>query len=378
VESKNTDLKKLPSLLAVTLLVATVASVARAQDPSFLGIQSYGVIEYLSIPKITISGTDFIVNGEPYVFRGVNVQFVGLHEPEYWTTHLEINSGSFELLKSWNVNLLRVWLCMSMATPAKGVWSQNFFDRLEALLDLAEEYEIYLLITMSQWRLSDRWGSENSGLPIWMVQDYSRESEAWEALYTDATLQGYIGECWQRIAEICKDRNIVMGYDVFNEPAIRGIRATHFLEDISSYITAVDPDKPQCVENNFINYYVKPNIPNLFCAPHGYMGHTYVSRNSVEDMKEWFRGSYWVQGSYWNVPTMNNEWFLGTRSEAQEWGLTSSDIATWYDTYITAMEELGISWAVLRCEADIFNHHWAGRSVRNVLYSYWDLNTFPT
>jgi hypothetical protein len=48
---------------------------------------------------------------------------------------------------------------------------------------------------------------------------------------------------------------------------------------------------------------------------------------------------------------MSAEWFLGTQSEAQQYGLSADDIVQWYNTYIEAMEELGISWAVLRCEA---------------------------
>ena len=387
METTNKDLRKWTSLLAVTLLVATVASVVRAQDPSLLGIQSYGVIEYPSIPKITISGTDFIANGEPCMFRGVNVQFTGLHHPESGCQ--SISRTTFQLYKGWNVNLLRVWLNMEMASPSYGVWDQDFFDDLELVLDLSEEYEMYVFISgLHSYGLAPKF--DGTGLPDWMFSGISSINAGMDMLYkaivqenpTYQNVRNAIREYYHRIANICKDRNIVMGYDIFNEPPYRNIlgyskiSASYFYESLSEYITEIDPDKPQAVEGNFIDDNYKPNIPNLFDAPHGYARHTYDY--SLSEMKSMFtRDGYWVHRSRWNIPMLNGEWFLGTQSEAQSYGLTVAEIAQWYDTYITAMEELDIGWVVLRCEATPSRLHWSGDLVKDVLLNHWALNTLP-
>ena len=153
------------------------------------------------------------------------------------------------------------------------------------------------------------------------------------------------------------------------------LSSSYFYESLSEYHTEIDADKPRAVEGNFIDDNYKPNIPNLFDAAHGYAGHTHSY--SLSQMKSCFQNSgYWVHGARWNIPMLNGEWFLGTQSEASHYGLAPTDIANWYNTYITAMEELGIGWAVLRCEATT-NLHWAGSAVKSVLLNHWVLNTLP-
>jgi hypothetical protein len=386
--TNKTRLRKLVSLLIVMLLTPAIMSVT-GETPGFQ-ISSNGAIGPVAsegIAEVTINGTSFMVNGESYTFRGVNVQFKGLH-------HLEsgcqsISRTTFELYKGWNVNLFRVWLNMEMASPRYEVWDQDFFDDLELVLHLAEEYGIYLLISgLHSYNLSPEFSG--TGFPSWMFAQASSQNFAWDMMYRSVVnedaaypeIRNAIREYYHRICNICKDRNIVMGYDIFNEPKYRSlpgyskINSSYFYEKLSVYITETDQNKPQCVENNFIDNNYKPQIPNLFVSPHGYAAHTHVY--SPSQMKSYFTSSdYWVQGPNWNVPTMNAEWFLGTQSEAEMYGLSPSDIARWYDIYIKAMEELGITWAVLRCEASPSSLHWAGSPVREVLHSYWELNIPP-
>lgn len=368
--------------------VSTRAFAGSFQSSSI--VQSFGMIVALpndGIPRVMISGTDFIVNGQPYMFRGVNIQFTGLHHPESGCQ--PISRATFDLLKSWNVNLLRVWLNMEMASPAYGTWDQDFFDNLKQVMDLAEEYKIYLLISgLTCYNLGPAFGG--TGFPSWMFPGISDQNSGWDILYKSIVqedpsypeIRNAIREYYHRVCNMSKDTSIVMGYDIFNEPAYRSvpgyskISASYFYEKLSVYITEVDSDKPQAVENNFIDNNYRPNIPNLFVCPHGYAGHTHTY--SLSQMKSYFTSSdYWVQGPRWNVPTINDEWFLCTKSEASSYGMSADQIAQWYDTYITAMEQLGISWAVLRCEATFTNLHWAGSVVKNVLLNHWALNTLP-
>lgn len=334
----------------------------------------------MALPKVTISGQDFIVNGQPYRFRGHVMKFTGLKPIEEWVDVLPSESN-FQILADWKVNLIRVEVCMETAEPERGVWNSNFFDLLDDVLTMAEERNIYVLLCNMVYKVGrffDPEGVNGIGVPAWIFTEAGHpvpatEDEAFEAMYTDTTIQGFIGEFLARLAQVGKDRNVVMGIDLFNEPEIRGIRATHFYEALSQYVTAVDPEKPQGVENNFIDNNVKPNIPNLFCAPHGYLGHTANYYNNLNQMKQEFQSGYFTQGQKWNVPTINAEWYIGTENVLQQYGLTESEVPIWYDTYIKAMEELGMSWANLSCE-DIFpSHHWVSE-VGNVIKTYYLLN----
>jgi hypothetical protein len=38
----------------------------------------------MALPKVTISGRNFIIGGQPYLFRGHNMKFTGLKAPEEW------------------------------------------------------------------------------------------------------------------------------------------------------------------------------------------------------------------------------------------------------------------------------------------------------
>jgi len=375
-------------LLAMVLASTTVSVAGETQGFAMLGTS--GAIHISSggeIPEITINGTDFVANGERFIFRGVNVQFTGLHHPESGCQ--TISNATFDLYESWNVNVLRVWLNMEMASPSYGSWNQAFFDNLQRVVDLAETHNIYLFISsLHCYNLGPAFGG--TGFPNWMFSGVSSQDSGWDILYKSVVLEDAaypqirtaIRDYYHRVVAIVKDRNIVMGYDIFNEPAYRSvpgyskISASYFYEALSAYITEVDSFKPQAVEGNFIDDNYKPNIPNLFEAPHGYAGHTYSY--SLSQMKGYFQNSvYWAHGSRWNVPMLNMEWFLGTQSEASNYGLTATDIANWYDTYLTAMEELGIGWAVLRCEASPSQLHWCGATVKNVLLDHFALNTLP-
>jgi len=333
------------------------------------------------LPKVGISGQRFVVDGQPFVFRGLNIRFDPLHYHE--SGNRPISTITFDMLKNFKVNILRVWLNMEMACPSAGQWSSSFFSALDTLLTLAEQYNIYLLLSNSQYGLSKAFGSSYTGLPAWMFQGITNVTDGMNALYNNATIQGtslkmqdVVGEFWRRVCSQAKARNVVMGYDIFNEPGIRGLPASYFLEDISAYISAIDPEKPQAVENNFIDNTYKPKIPNLFCAPHGYAGHSRAY--SLERMKTMFRSDgYYIQGPQWNVPTINSEWFLATQSEVAEWGLTDAQIAQWYDIYIRAMEEVhGTGWIYLQCESSIENLHW-NSVVKPILQSYFALNSTP-
>jgi hypothetical protein len=268
-----------------------------------------------------------------------------------------------------------------------GSWDPNFFSTLDTLLNFAEQYGMYLFIDNHQFSISPQFGG--MGLPAWMFTGISNMADAWTALYNNVTIQGMtltmhdaIGEFWQKVCAITKDRNIVMGYDIFNEPggaAIlnrRGIGATHFLEDISAYIRDVDSVKPVAVGNAFIDYNTRPVIPggNFFCSPHGYALNTYGK--NLANMETFFLTSgYWIEGPNWNVPTFNAEWNLLTQDEdAGLGGLTDDQLVQWYNLYIQALEQVHpTGWVYLQREATIEDLHW-NPAVKPTLQHYFNYN----
>jgi hypothetical protein len=382
-------------LLAVALLALTIASVV-GQTQSFKELGTYGAVNSApdvppdgSMPEITIDGRDFIANGTPIMFRGVNVQFTGLHHPESGCQ--PISATTFDELKSWKVNIIRPWLNLELASPSYGSWNQAFFDNVALMVDLAEERNIYIMPSMNhQYNVGPAFSG--TGLPSWMFSGITTQDAAWDRLYKaivqndSATISVQIRtamrDYYHRLIAIFGNRSVIMGYDIFNEPEYRSVpgysrlSASHFYEALNAYISDVDTTKPRCVESNFVDNAYKPNIPNLFTSGHGYATHTFSY--SVTQMKSYFTSSdYWVQGPNWGVPTFNSEWFLATTTEASQNGWTNAQIVDWYHRYSQAMDELGIGWQYLRTGTSPSNLHWA-TGVKAELLSWFALNTFPS
>jgi len=389
LEPTNKDLKKLTSLLAVTLLVATIASVARAQDPSFQSIQSSGAIEYPSdgIPRVTVSGTNFIVNGQPFIFRGVNIEFPVLAAHYYGSPFPSLSDATFNLLKSWNVNIIRVWLNIEMASPSYGTWTSAFFTAVDTLIDLAEAHNIYILLSVSHsYNLALKYGG--AGLPNWMFDSASSDQYAsdggWATLYKAVVTEdpalvqvtSAIREYYHRIATYSKDRNIVMGYDLFNEPEFRrttgydNSSATRFYEKLATWILEIDAAKPICVENNFMST-TKPDIPNLFSSPH-----TYITQNagdSVTTIKNRLVGYNGI-GSYntWGVPVLSGEWWGPLIGDGNP-SFSESTAVQQTINFCIALDQLGWSSTICRHEAQIPNLH-PTDSVEDVYFDYFSEN----
>ena len=341
----------------------------------------------MTLPLVSISGRNFIVNGQPHMFRGTNIQLTGLHHPESGCQ--AINAATFNELQTWNVNIIRPWLNMELACTAYGTWNNAFFTNITTMLDLAEARNIYVMPSMNhQYNLSPALGG--TGLPSWMFSGIGSQGAGWDRLYKAVVsldsstictqIRTALAEYYTRLMAVMQGRNVIMGYDIFNEPEFKDYppysktSASYFYEAISDYIS--DTSKPQCVESNFVSNSYKPNLPNLFTSGHGYATHTFSY--SLSQMKNYFSTSdYWVQGANWNVPTWNSEWFLATTSEASQNGWTATQIVDWYDRYCRAMDELGIGWQYLRTGTTPSNLHWA-TGVKAELLSWFALNEAVT
>ena len=388
---KNTVLSTgLAFFLLAMVLASTTVSVA-GETQGFASLGTYGVLgtpQIDGIPQVTINGTDFVVNGEPYIFRGVNIEFAGLNIHYFGSPLPTLSQSTFDLLKSWKVNILRISLHMEAANPQYGVWNEDFFTLLDQLYDYAETHQIYLMIVpIMSYKVGPKYGG--SGHPDWLFENATGtgqyDSDGPCALLYEAivnkdpqhwAVEEAIRQYYQRIATMSRDRNIVMGYDIYNEPQYRDIpgysreSATIFYETLADYITAIDSSKLMAVENNFISTR-KPNIPNLFSSPH-----TYITQNAgdtVSIIKNRVIGYNGIgSGNTWQVPVLSGEWWAPLVGDGNP-AFTEATAITQTMNFCTAFEELGWSWTLIRHLAQIPNLHPLD-SVEQVYFDYFANN----
>jgi len=335
--------------------------------------------------KVGISGTNFVVNGQPFIFRGCNIEFEGLNIHYYGLPLPTLTQSTFDLLKSWKVNLLRISMHMEATSIGYNVWQEAFWTNLQTLLDLAEANGIYLLITpIMDYNMAPKFGG--SGMPNWIFATASTQDQGWDVLYKAIVnkdpVYSQVEEAfryyYQRIATMCKGRNIVMGFDIFNEPEYRNVAgysresATIFYEALAAYLTAIDNTKPIAVENNFISTR-KPNIPNLFSSPH-----TYITANpgdSVSTIISRLVGYNGIGSSNtWQVPVISGEWWApdigATFTEAQS--------VAWTKDCVTAFAQLKWGSTVLRRGTQISGSNpglSTSAAIQQTYLDYFALNT---
>lgn len=209
---------------------------------------------------VTVSGTQFMKNGSPLLFRGVGIGswlnlehfMVGIPTPDhqirnaftkvygaefserFWDSFTRnfVTEEDFEFLKSCGVNVLRVpfnyHLFLDDQHPDE-IREQGFvyFDRL---LDLCDTYQIYLLPDLHTTP-----GGQN---PDWHSDNATGIPQFWHyKVFRDQMVS-----LWAKIAGHCRDREYLLGYDVLNEPYLIDAPdlLTDFYRDVTTAIRAVD------------------------------------------------------------------------------------------------------------------------------------------
>lgn len=226
------------------------------------------------IPKLVVSGKQIQTeDGMPVLLKGVQLPFKDL----VMYGGVEPTEETFQMLDEIGMNTVRLELVPEKLVPQEGVWDQKAFDTLEKALDLAEKHNIYVILVIHQYKESSFFGG--LGFPSWYVQRYDfrkgdtgKFGKMWMARqhpFEDSW--DFVVECWKKVIEVSKNRTIVAGYDLFNEPPGAPRK---FYEYLSAQIEPLDPDKIHFADTPFLfkgmEDETKPNIHNLVLAPHIY------------------------------------------------------------------------------------------------------------
>ncbi len=172
-------------------------------------------------------GRDFVPYGINMVCKDRTVGCIGNYTEE-----------EFKFLKENGFNLVRLGLQWCMAEPVPGVYSEDYFSKIDRIISLAAAHEIPVFLDMHQ----DLYGAKfEDGAPEWATVDEGAEhvrTELWSESYLvspavqlsfdnfwkDAPAADGVGvrtrfvSLWKFIAARYCDNPYVIGYDVFNEP----------------------------------------------------------------------------------------------------------------------------------------------------------------
>jgi len=222
------------------------------------------------IPKLVARGKEIQTeDGKPVILKGTNLPLKNLA----LYSELEANEETFQKLDRMGVNVVRIVINLDATMPKEGEWDQKSLDTLKKALDLAEKHHIYVILNIHKY--------QRMGFPKWYVSrnkefavgnwDYEKFQKMFmtrQPPFEDSW--DFIVEGWKEIINVSKGRNIVVGYDLFNEPG----RSYELYEYLSAKIEPLDPDKIHFAET--IHLFVgmdseeKPKINNLVLSPHLY------------------------------------------------------------------------------------------------------------
>ena len=162
------------------------------------------------LPKVLIAadGRSFVTeDGKPFVPFGVNYFRPGTGwAPQLWKTFDEAAfREDFALMRETGVNCVRVFLTYGSFMNEKGKVDPEGLAKFDTLLDIAEEYGIYIHPTGP-----DHW--EGPGV-------LGENAKIMERFSDDEILEATV-LFWNEFAARYKGRHTVFAYDLLNEPAV--------------------------------------------------------------------------------------------------------------------------------------------------------------
>lgn len=229
------------------------------------------------------------------MFRGVMSPIIPKHK---------CSVKDLEDLASWGANLVR-WQINHprdktiLADPTRfEAWYEERLNELDKLMPHFERLGLHVIIDMHTppgGRYKDAAGPLPEEISNGDPAFYSRQ---FRMFYEDRYLESFL-KLWCRIAERFKNRNMIWGYDLCNEPWQRGSVRNNYLK--CQYLAAkeirkIDPHTPIIVESNTMCLpadfcYLKPlPFTNVIYQIHVYMPTRYthqgVSPESMEQLRQ--------------------------------------------------------------------------------------------
>jgi endoglycosylceramidase len=166
--------------------------------------------------------------GRVVIFRGINICNTVKRDPwHYWTGERE-----WDYVHEWGMNLVRLLIGWEPLEPEKGQYSEWLLEtQTDQQIAWAEERGINILLDMHQ----DVYGPAVSGngapawatrtdIPFkhqspWGINYFARATvESYDRFWIDTELQDHFIGAWLLAVRRYRDREIVIGYDLYNEP----------------------------------------------------------------------------------------------------------------------------------------------------------------
>ncbi|MEM9339708.1 MAG: cellulase family glycosylhydrolase [Bacteroidota bacterium] len=172
--------------------------------------------------RVTVDGSQFKKESQTLFLSGINspwqnddqfrIDFLGTDHFDlaYW-------QNEFDNMAANNVNTVRIWVHgRGNHTPAYDpngfVLSPTtqFYDHMDAVIDLAAEKEIYVLVTMWSFDMLLKQGNGQPGSDFF---------SAHRATMTDVNKTiSYVSNFLAPVVDRYKDNPYILGYDIINEP----------------------------------------------------------------------------------------------------------------------------------------------------------------
>jgi endoglycosylceramidase len=166
--------------------------------------------------------------GRVVIFRGINVGGGVKRDPwQYWYGEKE-----WDHLVDWGMNVVRMLIIWEPIEPEEGKYTNWLFESgTDRLVAWAEERGIYVILDMHQ----DVYGPAVSGdgAPAWATRtdipfqhqnpwgiNYLARAvgQSYNDFWTDTRLQDHFTGAWLMAVRRYRNREIVIGYDLYNEP----------------------------------------------------------------------------------------------------------------------------------------------------------------
>jgi len=293
------------------LLVASIA--ACSTDAS-----SQGPARRTDPASVHVEGNTFRDGtGRQLLFRGYNAKVNGIFDVtfddgrapnEVFPSFDEAGAQKFEEL---GFDALRLTINWSALEPQPLAYSDDFFSKVEAVLDMAKAHHFYVLLDMHQDAYSKEIGED--GQPLWAIvppppqllggpSDDSRRLtgpvlQAGFSFFSNVAAtdgrplqQAYVAAV-QQMARRWVGRPEVLGFEAFNEPVVLNPQQlADFHGTFADGVHSIDADAPIFFEptgtRNQTDHALVPDTPWSH-GPGVYAPHIYTGWFSVPDQHGW-------------------------------------------------------------------------------------------
>ncbi|MCS6856835.1 MAG: cellulase family glycosylhydrolase [Sandaracinaceae bacterium] len=317
--------------------------------------------------------------GRVVLLRGVNARVLGLFDVTFDDGRLplqeipDFREEDARRMRELGLNFLRLpinWSGLEPRDTTPRTFVQSYIDRLKEILDLCRAHGIYVLVDWHQDAYSKEIGED--GAPLWAIHPppemllggpltdlearrVSRQVlRAFATFFGDdepgPTLRQRFAEAVVHVVQALRGDEIVVGFEVYNEPVASDAQTRRLNEFVARAIRAADPTRlvffePPAIPRNFTDQAALASRPfevqGAVYAPHSY---TLAFRGSEEERrsftKETLRRSHenaQREAASWGTPLLIGEWGYDPR------GIRAED---YYRMQVELMDEYAESWAL--------------------------------